>query len=510
MLAILELALIHQCLFEPTQLASSWFSAPSSISFLRRFAPTRLSSIKRKINHNLVETSNKNDLFKNLTQTTNQLERKSTGNIYTETLKNANNPIYEFYLPAASQLPQNDFIHNLLPVLQSPTIDLLNHLNSHLNHHHHSFNNDLNRLDQLDQLDRLDQLDNRFEQRRSNNHQNEFNNNHLLHQNPSTHHQSILIHHRPTTIQRQYSFYHLKPHPHLIHHQISSSNYHSFYHPHHSHQILNRLSTNRRYQQSIANQSPYTTLLSKVQQLKFKPSKNKFKNHLHQSKNDFFYLSRLKNLNDQLTASNKKTDAHHHLPVQLTKLEKLNKLDKLTITSTINPLNEPTISTTIHSTSSSGTGYLQIGSTAHLNQFSFDTEGEDYPDNNLDDEINKANQLNSSFYKIDSPSLLSSSSSLSTINSTGNELITNLLTPSSTSLLKNDLENFLKQIKPNFVNFNNHQTSQDDLQSSKYAYDLIGSNSTVTNLNNQNFHQNIQVDFKERTAPDSTLLFFLF
>lgn len=444
-LAILELALIHQCLFEPAQLAFPLFTAPSSISFLRRFAPR---SGKRRRN-SLVDSNDA--LFANLTESTNNLSNRQTTT--TTTTTDVRNPFYEFY-----RLPPNDFLHSLLPVLQSPTIEILNHLNHHLSHPHSSLNNDLaGRLD--NRLDRLDRLSHPTEY----NHHQLINSNHL--QSAHLHHQPILIHSPSRTVQRHYSFYHLHPH-----HSSSS-------HPT-SHQS-NRFSN---HHLPIVNQSPFA-LLSKVQQLKHKLKQPK--GHTPSSKLD--YLNKLKSLK-QFNKSK-----FSHLPVQLAKFDQQ---------TTISPLNANGLTTI----STSRTGYLQIGSTAHQNQFSLDTEGEDYLDNNNNLE-NNSNSLDQESTGYNQLSKLPNNDSSTLINNTGSG---NQLTPTVTNLIKNDLEQLFKQLKPNFVNFNHHQTDTDDQLDlkSKYAYDLIGSNSTITNFDNQDINnQNVQVDFRERTAPDSMCFF---
>lgn len=456
-LAILELALLHQCLPDRTQLANfPLFTAPSSISLLRRFAPRfRSTSIKRQRN-SLVDKRNDHEstsLFTNLTS--------------------FHNPFYEFYLHQS----QNDFITNLLPVLQTPTIDLLNH-HYHLNHLNHQFNNDLsNRLDNRLESRLDNSLDNRLEPVKTSN---QLINSNQYNQNPQHSQQSILIHH--PIQQHHYSFYHL--HPHLVHHKQQHQNVH---HPNLNTQVLNRIS-NLNLPIVNQNQRPFS-LLNKVQQLKQKLKQQKSK--LRQSKLLDYQLKNIKSLS-KLNHFNKLTHQNNLRT----------KFDQQT---TISPLSEQKNSLT---TISTRTGYLEIGSTAHLNQFGLETEGEDdlqyldtnnNLDNSLDESNNKSNELSDKIEnnKIVNSKFEANNLNESSTNQTGN--VINLIVP--TSLIKNDLEQLLKQIKPNFVNYN-HQL---DLKS-KYAYDLIGSNST-TNFNQDIDRENVQIDFKERTAPDSMFYF---
>jgi len=434
-LAILELALIHQCLFEPAQLAFPLFTAPSSISFLRRFAPQIDKSNRRRVDSSY-------ELLNNLNQSSVVKLRNA---------KSIRNPFVEFY-----KLPPNDFLHNVLqPVLQSPTIEILNHLNHHLAHRTSS--NDLNTR--------------RLDHRTNYNH--DYNNHQLINSNHQpTAHQSHL-HHQPILIapSTRHYYYHLPHLTHLLHtpHQLNNKNNNN-----------NRYSTHYSHR-SIVNQTPFS-LLSKVQQLKHKLKQQKTKLDYNLSK-----LKSLKNTKQQ--------------PAQST----------ISSSGTFEQIGLTTLATV--PSSSLRTGYLQIGSTAHQNQFSLDSEGDDYVENSSNDLEQISNDLvnyNHNYEHLAKTELQTTDNNVKTTkidvltNQTGNSNNADLLTQSKvTSLFKNDLEHLLKQIKPNFVNFNHHQTAtadQLDLKS-KYAYDLIGTN-TSTNFNNQDINQNVEVNFKERTAPD--------
>lgn len=503
---VFELALLFNVPAGSAQLTSyPLFSVPSSInsliheeksSLIRRFAP-RLPSFafsKRRrtslVNGLLVDSEHQSNLFKNLT-------RQS---------KNYN-PFLEFYtlnqpLSLADQTPlQNEFVHTILPVPihnLPATIEILNH-HYHLNQFKKQFNNQLSskspkRIDRLD--DHLDnRLNNQLDNRLDNNqliNSNQLTNHQFINNNQNPHHhQPILIH----PIQSSYSPFYSSLHsqqPHLIH-QKQLQNLHNS-------QLINRASlTNFK---SIVNQTPSFNLLSKVQQLKQKFKQQKLK--LRQAKLDF-QLNQLNKLNTL-----KKKESH--------------RLNDQIVTTTYSPLIRENSLTT--SSSLSRTGYLEIGSTAHLNQFGLEADENDlqYVDNNLDeqtpsaqettnDESSKSEQLNTSELsnKILNNKIISNKFNESSTNKTGN--VNNILTnqqliPAVTSLIKNDLEQIFRQFKPaNLINFN--QFSQQNLDQldlkSKYAYDLIGTNAT-----NQQFNQNFQVDFKERTAPDSKFSFSFF
>lgn len=449
------------------------------------------------------------------------------------TVHHGSSPAYELYLHQ-SQLPQNDFIHALLPVLQTAPIELINPSHSHSHYHHPHFHNDLNgrlpashnnRLDgrstsrqQLDnRLDRLDRLDS--DQLADGDRTNGYTDVQLVNANQLMNsdsqfnqnaHQPILIHHAAPI--QHYSFVHF--HPHLVHrHPPPSSPPHPLQTaPHPSNlQVLNRISN---LNIPIVNQRPFS-LLNKVQQLKqrLKQQKSKFKPakllDYHKSIKNFGKLSQLHKLSHYRTGKAKSDQ-----PL-----------------TTVDPSGENGFRT------KSRTGYLEIGSTAHLNQFGLETEGgEDdvqyldhsvennlddslngrgsdsnrHPDNGLDNKLNdkeptsRGNELSDKIVNNRAVSSkfdghLNGTTALSA-NDTGN--VINFLTP--TSFIHTDLEQLFQQIKPGFVqHFNANLDQQHHHQlDSKYAYDLIGSNSTSSNFS-QDINQNVQFDFKERTAPDS-------
>lgn len=282
------------------------------------------------------------------------------------------------------------------------------------------------------------------------------------------------------------------------------------------------------------NQRPFS-LLNKVQQLKqrLKQQKGKLKpakllDYHKQNVKSLAKLSQLNKLNPYRTSKSKQFDAQ-----QATSADSFGENGFRT--------------TTPASTSKSSlirTGYLEIGSTAHLSQFGLESEGgeddvqypdphsdenslgsnnlddhsNDHPDNGLDnrlvdhkDSASRGNELSdkivnnravsSKFEEAGHPNDTSPLVALSG-NNTGN--VIDFLAP--TSLIRADLEQLLQQLKPSFVQqFNadlDHQPSHQLDLKSKYAYDLIGSNSTSANFS-QDINQHVQFDFRERTAPDS-------
>ena len=268
------------------------------------------------------------------------------------------------------------------------------------------------------------------------------------------------------------------------------------------------------------NQRPFS-LLNKVQQLKqlLKQQKSKLK-------------------------PAKLLDYHKQNIKSLAKLSQLNKLNPYRTSKQFDAQTADennSRATTATSPSKSRTGYLEIGSTAHLNQFGLESEGGDEdvqyldhsaenslegnsldgqsnPDNGLDNRLadHSASGGNELSDKIVNNRVVSSKfeeatghlnntsplTALSTGNDTGN--VIDFLAP--TSLIRADLEHLLQQLKPALVqqfnaNLEHPPSDQLDLRS-KYAYDLIGSNSTSANFS-QDINQHVQFDFRERTAPDS-------